>query len=148
VVPASGPAAAQTAVSGRLLDLVEVPVLAGRILPGQVIKAQDIAWAAMRADRLAGTALLDPSQIVGKTPRRPLRAGEPLRGNDLEAALTIRKGSLVTMILQSPKMVLTASGRALEDGAEGQLIAVANTKSDRIVQGVVQDANTVTVILQ
>jgi flagella basal body P-ring formation protein FlgA len=52
------------------------------------------------------------------------------------------------MILQSPRMVLTASGRALEDGAEGQLIAVANTKSDRIVQGVVQDANTVTVILQ
>lgn len=148
VVPAQGTAVAQTAVSGRLLDLVEVPVLAGRILPGHVIKAADVTWAAVRADRLAGTTLLDPSQIIGKTPRRPLRAGEPLHTNDLETALTIRKGSLVTMILQSPQMVLTASARALEDGAEGQVIKVANLKSDRIVQAVVMDASTVTVVLQ
>jgi flagella basal body P-ring formation protein FlgA len=52
------------------------------------------------------------------------------------------------MILQSPQMVLTVLGRAMEDGAEGQVIQVANTKSDRIVHATVQDANTVAVILQ
>jgi flagellar basal body P-ring formation protein FlgA len=148
VVPAQGPAAAQAVVTGRLLELIEVPVLAARHLPGQVIKFEDLQWASMRADRLANTVLLDPTQIVGKTPRRPLRAGQPLRTNDLETALTIRKGSLVTMILQSPQMVLTVLGRAMEDGAEGQVIQVANTKSDRIVHAVIQDANTVAVILQ
>jgi flagella basal body P-ring formation protein FlgA len=148
VAPAEGPVSAQTSVSGRLLELIEVPVLTARVLPGEVIQAEDVEWARSRLDRVSGSVVLDPSQIVGKTPRRPLRAGEPIRNNDLETALTIRKGSLVTMVLQSPQMVLTVSGRALEDGAEGQLIQVANAKSDRIVHAVVQDANTVTVTLQ
>ena len=148
VAPADGPVSAQAAVSGRLLELIEVPVLTARLLPGEVIKAEDLEWARTRLDRIASSAMLDPSQIIGKTPRRPLRAGEPIKANDLETALTIRKGSLVTMILQSPQMVLTVTGRALEDGAEGQLIQVANTKSERIVHAVVQDANTVTVALQ
>lgn len=148
VAPAHGPAAAQTTVSGRLHEVTEVPVLATRLLPGQIIKASDIQWTRVRLDRLSGTVLVDPAQIVGKTPRRPLRAGDPIRSNDLETALTIRKGSLVTMVLQSPQMVLTVMGRALEDGAEGQVIEVANTKSERIVHAVVRDANTVTVSLQ
>ncbi len=43
-------------------------------------------------------------------------------------------------------MTLTVLGRALEDGAQGQPIQVMNTKSNRVVQGIVQDAGTVTVL--
>jgi flagella basal body P-ring formation protein FlgA len=146
VAPARGAAAAKTLVTGQLIELTDVPVLTVRRLPGEVIMAEDLQWAPVRTDRVDANAVLDIAQIVGKTPRRPLRAGEPLRANDLDRALTIRKGSLVTITLQSPQMTLSVLGRALEDGAQGQPIQVVNTKSNRIVQGTVQDAGTVVVV--
>jgi flagella basal body P-ring formation protein FlgA len=148
VAPAEGQAMAKTQVSGRLVALTEVPVLTSHRSPGEVIRAEDLQWVATRADRIAADTLLDTAMIVGKTPRRPLRAGDTLRPSDLDRALTIRKGSLVTITLQSPQMMLTVTGRALEDGAEGQPIQVVNTKSNRVVQGIVQDASTVVVALQ
>ncbi|MBX6322125.1 MAG: flagellar basal body P-ring formation protein FlgA [Rhodospirillaceae bacterium] len=146
VVPAHGPAAASVRVSGQRLRLTDVPVLAVRRVPGDVIQAGDVKWEPVRSDRLGADVVLDPALIVGRTPRRPLRPDEPLRASDLDRVLTIRKGTLVTIRLQSPQMSLTVLGRALEDGAQGQPIRVMNTKSNRVVQGIVQDAGTVSVL--
>jgi flagellar basal body P-ring formation protein FlgA len=146
VVPATGAAVASTQVSGQRIELTDVPVLAVRRMPGEVILASDVKWAQVRTDRIASNTVLDPAQIIGMTPRRPLKMGEQLRASDLDRALTIRKGSLVTITLQSAQMTLTVLGRALEDGAQGQPIQVVNTKSNRVVQGVVQDAGTVVVL--
>ena len=43
-------------------------------------------------------------------------------------------------------MVLTVQGRALEDGAAGQVVRVMNTKSNTVVNGVVVKAATVRVV--
>ena len=143
--PADGPAAVRGAVSGRVFAMIDLPVAARRLDPGEVIRAADIGWVSMRADRVASNVVVDQAQLLGKSPRRPIRAGEPVRTADLQTAVTIKKGSIVTMLLQSPQMTLTVQGRALADGAEGEVVRVMNTKSNRIIAAVVLDAGTVAV---
>ncbi len=144
--PAEGPAAVRGAISGRVFAMIDLPVAARRLVPGEVIRLADIDWVSIRADRVASNVVVDPAQLVGKSPRRPIRAGEPVRTADLQTAVTIKKGSIVTMQLQSPQMTLTVQVRTLADGIEGDVVRVMNTKSNRIIAAVVLDASTVAVV--
>ena len=38
------------------------------------------------------------------------------------------------MFLQAPKMVLTAQGKALERGSNGDVIRISNTQSKKVVE--------------
>ena len=47
------------------------------------------------------------------------------------------RGSLVTMKIETPFMTVTAQGKAQQDGAEGEIVRVINTQSNRVVEGTV-----------
>lgn len=122
-----------------------MPVLRRRVRPGDIITADDIEWRTQRSDRIPPQALLDSSELVGLTPRRVLRAGEPVRAGSLRPPVLVAKNSLVTLRLATERMVLTAQGRALEDGGHKQVIRVINTQSKVIVSGIVTAEGAVTV---
>jgi len=147
VAPASGPALINRTVAGSVYETVQLPVLARAVAPGEVIQLPDVDWMAVRFDRVAGNAVTDPKQLVGMTARRPLRAGQMLRISDVTMAPTIHRGSMVTLMVQTQNMTLTAQGRALEDAAIGQPIRVVNTMSNKTLTGVVKDDTTVTIPL-
>ena len=71
--------------------------------------------------------------------------GQPIREGDLRAPIVVARGSLVGMTLTTPNMVLTAQGRAIEDGAMGQVIKVMNTQSKTTVDAVVEGPGRVVV---
>jgi flagella basal body P-ring formation protein FlgA len=98
-----------------------------------------------RAERLGSDAVLDRRALLGKTPRRPLRPHEPLRAGDIQAPVLVHKGDLVSIVLETPTMRLTAQGKALEDGAMGATLHVANTKSNRVIDVHVTGPNMVAV---
>ena len=99
----------------------------------------------MRAAALDRNVLLDEQLIVGQAARRPLAEGRPIRAGDLEPPLLVRRKSIVTIILETPSMTLTAQGRALEDGALGDPVRVENTQSRRTIEATVDGPNTVRV---
>lgn len=142
--PAEAPVT-RAVLSGRIFALADVPVPVRRLLPGEVIAEGDLQWTQVRADRIGGSTVLDPSQIVGHTARRPLRAGEPVRSTDLAVATIMKRGAMVTMILETPQMLITTQGRAMQDGAQGDLVNVMNTGSNRVVKAIVVDPTTVSV---
>jgi flagella basal body P-ring formation protein FlgA len=74
-----------------------------------------------------------------------LRAGEFLRVSDLKRPTLVAKGSTVTMVFEAPGITLTATGRALAEGGEGDPIPVLNPTSFRQVVAVVTAAGTVRV---
>jgi flagella basal body P-ring formation protein FlgA len=41
---------------------------------------------------------------------------------------------LVTIILKSPKMTLTAQGKALDDGSDGDTVRITNTQSNKVIE--------------
>jgi flagella basal body P-ring formation protein FlgA len=143
--PAGSAEAAPRRVAGRVIRMVTLPVLAHAMMPGDTIGSRDIANARLAAERVAADALADARELVGKTPRRPLRAQEPLRLGDVQTPLVLHKGDLVTIVLETPAMRLTTEGRVLEDGAMGAAIHVANTRSGRVIDARVAGAGTVAI---
>lgn len=146
VAPAEGPAAARVVLTGRVFTLTEVPVAVRRLLPGEVVRESDLEWTQVHAERITAAIAVDPSRIIGHAARRPIRAGEPIRANDLQVATVMKRGAMVTMVLETPRMLITTQGRAMEDGAEGQLVNVMNTSSNRVIKAIVVDPSTVSVV--
>jgi len=134
---ADDPRAGRFTVSGRYHSMLQVPVLARPMRPDEVIAQGDVVWTSVRQRRLDPNAATDLAQILGKTPRRPLRAGQPIRLSQIQAPVLVSKGSLVTVTVRRPNMVLTARGRAKEDGARGEVIRVVNLNSKKIIEAVV-----------
>jgi flagellar basal body P-ring formation protein FlgA len=145
--PAGSADAAPRRIGGRLIRMVTLPVLDHAMMPGDTIAARDITSARVPAERVAPDALSDAREVVGKTPRRPLRAQEALRLGDVQAPLLLHRGDIVTITLETPTMRLTAEGRALDDGAMSAAVHVANTKSGRVIDARVTGADTVAVAI-
>lgn len=131
--------------SGRIYRIARIPVLNRQIKPGTVISEEDIDWVTQRADTLQHTTLASTSQIVGLTPRRWSRPGEPLRAGDLRKPIVIAKGTTVVMVLKTTNMTITVRGRAVENGSKGDVIRVMNTQSRRVVGATVTGPGTVMV---
>jgi flagella basal body P-ring formation protein FlgA len=89
--------------------------------------------------------ILEPEDLAGFSPKRTLRAGTPIRVAEVQPPVVVSKGALVTLVLDTPSMTLTARGRALEDGGDGDTIRVTNAQSRTTVQGVVTGAGKVAV---
>ena len=97
----------------------------------------------MSADRIDRNSATSAVQLVGMTPARGLKAGRAIKLGEVRAPLLVTKGALVTMTVNAPGLTLTATGRALDDGAEGEFVRVLNIQSKRTVEGAVLAQNRV-----
>jgi flagella basal body P-ring formation protein FlgA len=64
---------------------------------------------------------------------------------DVKHPTLVAKGATVTMVFEAPGLSLSASGRALAEGGEGDSITVLNTVSYRQVQATIIGPGTVRV---
>lgn len=143
--PASGPATQRQRITGRVYQVREVPVLSRRISPDEVIRKGDIDWVSMRTDRLSRDDIVDADNLIGKSPKRTLMADRPVRSREVQEPILVPKRSLVTILYEVPRMTLTVKGRAMEDGSQGEVIRVANTQSNTVVDAQVVGPHTVVV---
>jgi flagella basal body P-ring formation protein FlgA len=142
--PADAPIT-RLSLQGRLYDLTEVPVLARRLNTGEVIRKGDIDWVSLRSDQINRNVLTDASRLIGQEVRRGVAAGQPVRASDVRSPIIVTKGSIVTMLLQTPKMQLTSKGRAMEDASMGDAVQIMNTQSKTVIEATVVGVNTVQV---
>lgn len=118
-------------ISGTIQEVRLIPVLNRMVTPGEVIQKPDIDWVRYPARRVNTHIITDASLMVGQTVTRALPAKRLLRKNDIAMPVMIAKGSDITMTLHAGALTLTMRGRALEDGGDGDMIRVMNTKSNR-----------------
>ncbi len=135
--PAGDPSAQRFRVAGRTHGVQEIPVPTRRILKGEIIGESDVEWLKVRLDRMDSNTAVSMDQIIGMTPKRALREGIAFRIRDVQRPIAVSKRSLVTLILKTPLMTMTAKGKALDNGAKGETIRVINSKSKTIVEAVV-----------
>jgi len=143
VAASDGPDAQTVKVSGRVYEVTSVPVLTRRVSANDVVAASDIRFIRVRSDALPNDAITDPDALIGMSPRRQAVDGVPLRAGDFHPPVVVHKGALVTMVVQMPYMLLTAQGRAIEDGAKGEVIKVINTQSKTTVEAAVDSPSRV-----
>jgi flagella basal body P-ring formation protein FlgA len=88
---------------------------------------------------------VDAADLLGRTPRRGIAAMKPVSAADVMVPPLVKKGELVTVALQDGSISLTLQGRAMQNGAEGDIIRVVNTGSNKIVDGIVTGTQAVRV---
>ncbi|MDP4795472.1 MAG: flagellar basal body P-ring formation chaperone FlgA [Rhodospirillales bacterium] len=145
VVASKGLSMERMRMSGRAFRTIDVPVLKSRILKGDVIAEDDLQWVKMKSDRVQQDIIVDVNDIIGKTPKRGLRAGSPIRSNEVSRPIMVAKNSLVMIVHQVPNMTLTAQGKALQNGSEGDVVQIKNGRSNLIIEAEVIGPGRVTV---
>jgi flagella basal body P-ring formation protein FlgA len=144
-VSADGAAQQRVRVTGQLHEMVDIPVLTRRIAAGEVLTLDDIRWISVRGETLQKQSILAAEDLVGLTPRRPLRPGVPINAADVQRPVMVSKGDLVVIALQTPQMLLSARGQALSNGSKGDVIRIANIQSRQIVEAMVTGPSQATV---
>ncbi len=135
----------RTKLSGRIEPLTYIPVLRESIRNGSIINATDIETIKMPLNRINHDVFMDAKNMIGKTARRMVMAGTPVKESELEEPRIVERGEAVTLIYQNGSMRLTASGRAMEFGAKGDVIRVTNLQSSKTINAVVTGQQEVTV---
>ena len=143
--PDDHPRARRIQLAGRVHPLVAVPVLTRRLRSGEIIERDDIATRAMRLSTVGHNTLTDPEKIIGMSSRRTLSMGKPIGGGDVREPLMVARGGLVTMIYRTPNMVITAQGKARQNGVRGDTVRILNTSSGKTIEAVIVGPNEVAV---
>lgn len=130
---------------GRVYDTVEIPVPARALSRGEIITARDLSWQRIRENGIRRDVVVDIDQLIGQTPRQRLRPGQMISASEVQKPLAVTRGALVTMILKSGSMSLSAQGRAIEQGSIGDVVRLTNTHSNMTVEGRIEGPNLVSV---
>lgn len=144
-LPAAG-GTREESVTGRIEEIATIPVIAGNLSSGDIIGERDITWIEVPARQVGGHIITVKQDMIGMAARRPLRANSMVRHSDLQRPVAVKRGSIVTMVVATDRITLTAQGQALEDGGIGDRIRVTNTASNSTVIGIVQSPREVRVL--
>jgi flagella basal body P-ring formation protein FlgA len=126
---------------------VEQPVLVVRtpISRGAVITEQEVAVEVRRVPGMTSRYLASIADLTHKIARRPLTAGEVLTSDAVAPAIIVKRGQSLNLVAESGGVAIRATGRAMADGAMQGRIRVQNANSLKIIEGIVESADTVRV---
>lgn len=134
-------------VQGILSRVMCVPVLKHKLAAGTEIAKSDIEYVAMPSKQVSKTTILHADKIIGRSVARgSITSGEALKNSDLVDPIVIKRGDTVVMKVQSHNITVTLKGAAQGNASAGQPIKVMNLQSKKIIEGVVQDGQTVLVM--
>lgn len=133
-VSADGLAPISTRITGRVDEMIDLPVATARLPAGAVLRAEDVHMARVSAVAANRGVARQATEAIGRQLRHQVAAGQPLALSNLAAPQLVRRGAEVQMVLDSPGIVLTAQGQAMEAGAVGERIHVLNPVSHAVIE--------------
>lgn len=133
-VAAADVPAIELRLSGRVQEMIVMPVPRRAMMPGEVLVAGDLQWTRLRIGLGRGDLVRVPAQAEGQALRRPLQAGQPIRLADLGRPVIVAKGSPLQLQFDSPGIQLTAQGVAIDPGGLGERIQVMNPYSRTVIE--------------
>ncbi|RRN65531.1 flagellar basal body P-ring formation chaperone FlgA [Caulobacter sp. 602-1] len=122
------------ALAGAARGNVEVLAYARSLSAGEIVQPQDLVWVKMAGAPM--DAPRDADTVIGLAAKRPLREGAAVQSRDVAAAQVIKTGDLVTVTYDDGGISLSLQGKAMAAAATGDLFAVQNTLSKKIIQAV------------
>ncbi len=133
--------------TGSVIETVEVAVATHALAAGAIVRESDLAVERRPKQKVGSDALGTPHEAIGLAVRSAVRRGAPLRRTDLMKPQLVHRDDNVTLVYEVPGILLTTRGKALESGAEGDVINVLNVQSKRTVQGTVTGPNRVGILV-
>lgn len=119
------------------LLLLAPPALGESLVATRTIRAQALIGpedVTTVAAALPGAAA-DPAQAVGQEARVTIYAGRPVRLADLGPPTLVRRNQIVPLVYQAGGLAITTEGRALANGAAGEVVRIMNLASRTTISG-------------
>ena len=132
--------------TGIAIEMLEAAILTRNVERGDVLKASDVVTE-RRPKAEVGSDAAPRGHAVGMQMRKGLRAGQPLRVADLGKPDLVQKDDNVTLIYEAAGIYLTARGKAIDNGTEGDTVTVLNLQSKRTITGTVVGRDQVTIAI-
>ncbi|MCJ2090177.1 flagellar basal body P-ring formation chaperone FlgA [Methylobacterium sp. E-005] len=123
-------------VSGVVLEMREVAVLARNLDRGEALKEGDFALERRPRDSVPADAQASTS-AVGEVAQHVLAAGTVLRISDTAPPELVARGESVTIVYETPSISLAMRGLANQAGRLGAVVNVVNTASQKVLQATV-----------
>ena len=133
-------------LQGLAILMLSLPVPARRLSPGEMIGEADIQMIDVPVARLSTFAVTERAALVGKEVKRLLVQGRPVMVQSVSEPLVITRGEKVSISLDDGRLALSAPGRALDDGYQGEEIRVVNLVSNKLVTGVARSGGRVEIV--
>ncbi|MEJ1160995.1 flagellar basal body P-ring formation chaperone FlgA [Prosthecomicrobium sp. N25] len=140
-----GAAPERLRLRGQATEVVDTVVLTRPLARGEVLRAEDLVVQRVPKRQAGANRPAAVEDFAGLAARRALRAETPLTAGDVQQPLLVKRGETITLVYQSPGLVLSARAQALEQGSLGDVITVLNPQSKRTVVGTVSGPGRVTV---
>jgi flagella basal body P-ring formation protein FlgA len=128
---------ARQRLSGTAMATAETVALTRPLARGEIIKMGDIAIRRLPRDQIGSDTITDPDQAIGLAARNPLTSGRALRAAEVMKPEIVQRNENVTIVYQVPGIMLAVRGKAVDSGAEGDMIDVVNVQSNRTVRGTI-----------
>ena len=132
--------------TGIAVEMLEAAILTRNVERGDLLKASDVVTE-RRPKAEVGSDAAPRVRAVGMQMRKGLRAGQPLRVADLGKPDLVQKDDNVTLIYEAAGIYLTARGKAIDNGTEGDTVTVLNLQSKRTITGTVVGRDQVTIAI-
>ncbi|MCT4657302.1 MAG: flagellar basal body P-ring formation chaperone FlgA [Cohaesibacter sp.] len=132
-------------ISGQATETVMVPIATRNILRGDLIMEGDIILSPMPRQRTRGIDRMQISNLIGKAARQNIRQGAIASNSMFKVPEIINRSDIVTILFKSGNLTLTMRGTAMTAGAKGDVIAIQNLQTNRIIRARVKDAGLVQV---
>jgi len=129
----------------RVQIFANILVAARPLARGVPLTPTDITVSRQDLAAVAGNALTDASQAVGKRLRYPVATGAALNAGLLDLPPLVKRGQTVTIVSAGQGLEVRASGEALADGTSGETIRVRNLLTKKIIQATVLETGLVRV---
>jgi flagellar basal body P-ring formation protein FlgA len=122
--------------TGIAVEMLEAAVLTRNVDRGEQLKASDVVTERRPKAELGNDAAIR-GRAVGMQMRKSVRAGQPLKANDFGKPDLVQRDDNVTLIYEASGIYMTARGKAVDSGTEGDAVTVLNLQSKRTISGVV-----------
>lgn len=120
-------------VRAKVIVTAKLPVLLQQAKRGEVIDASMLGWRTLALQAKDKNALTTQAEIIGKQVARKIHKNRPVRANQLEAPILVKRGEPVIIEAISSGFTAKVQGIALASGKKGEAIRVKNTQSGNII---------------
>lgn len=125
-------------VQVELAVQTKVMVATRKLVPGEKLGKNDVTWKRMDITHLPYTPVTELSAGGEYTVRSGVvQAGAVVTTNRLKKSKMVERGMPITIIAESGAVSVSIRGRAREAGDAGEIIAVENSNSRKILRGIV-----------
>ncbi len=104
---------------------------------GEVISSSDIREVVQYINQeiVDRQTVEDPHEIVGSKCRTPLNKGDMIKWNNLDVNYVVNRGDKVKLVVQKNGFTMQTVGKALKNGAIGDVVPIKADSTERILNG-------------